>query len=64
MSGELAGVPSVGVMTTAFGPIQFKDFDGFKNQNPLAMVAQQVQGGAFVPVYPKAVIPKAIKFER
>lgn len=51
-------------MQTAFGPIQFKDFDGFKNQNPLAMVAQQVQGGQFVPVYPKSVVPKAIKFER
>ena len=51
-------------MTTAFGPISFKDFDGFKNQSPLAMVAQQVQGGKFVPVYPKTVVPKAIKFER
>ncbi|SEJ48613.1 branched-chain amino acid transport system substrate-binding protein [Deinococcus reticulitermitis] len=51
-------------MQTAFGPIQFKDFDGFKNQNPLAMVAQQVQGGQFVPVYPKSVVPRAIKFER
>ena len=51
-------------MQTAFGPIQIKDFDGFKNQNPLAMVAQQVQGGQFVPVYPKSVVPRAIKFER
>ncbi|SMB82770.1 ABC transporter substrate-binding protein [Deinococcus hopiensis] len=51
-------------MQTAFGPIQFKDFDGFRNQNPLAMVAQQVQGGAFVPVYPKSVIPRPIRFER
>ncbi|UBV44440.1 ABC transporter substrate-binding protein (plasmid) [Deinococcus taeanensis] len=51
-------------MQTAFGPIQFKDFDGFRNQNPLAMVAQQVQGGKFVPVYPKSVVPQPIKFER
>jgi branched-chain amino acid transport system substrate-binding protein len=51
-------------MTTAFGPVQFKDYDGFRNQNPLAMVAQQVQGGAFVPIYPKSVIPRPIKFER
>ncbi|WP_291427905.1 ABC transporter substrate-binding protein [Deinococcus sp.] len=51
-------------MQTAYGPIVFKDYDGFRNQNPLAMIAQQVQGGAFVPVYPKTVIPKAIKFER
>ncbi|GHF29884.1 branched-chain amino acid transport system substrate-binding protein [Deinococcus metalli] len=51
-------------MQTAFGPIQFKDYDGFRNQNPLAMVAQQVQNGVFVPVYPKEVVPRAIKFER
>ncbi|THF69835.1 branched-chain amino acid ABC transporter substrate-binding protein [Deinococcus sp. Arct2-2] len=51
-------------MTTAFGPVQFKDYDGFRNQNPLAMVAQQVQGGAFVPIYPKSVVPRPIKFER
>jgi branched-chain amino acid transport system substrate-binding protein len=51
-------------MTTAFGPVQFKDYDGFRNQNPLAMVAQQVQGGVFVPIYPKSVVPRPIKFER
>lgn len=51
-------------LQTAFGPIQFKDYDGFKNQNPLEMVAQQVQKGAFVPVYPKSVIPRALTFER
>ena len=49
---------------TAFGPIVYKDFDGFKNQNNLTMVAEQVQGGKFVPVYPRSVVPKAIKFER
>ncbi|MEW6421363.1 MAG: ABC transporter substrate-binding protein [Deinococcota bacterium] len=51
-------------MQTAFGPIQFKDFNGFRNQNPLTMIAQQVQNGAFVPVYPKSVVPRPIKFER
>ncbi|AFZ66441.1 ABC transporter substrate-binding protein [Deinococcus peraridilitoris] len=51
-------------MNTAFGPIEFKDFDGFKNQSPLEMVAQQVQNGKFVPVYPKSASPKPIKFER
>lgn len=51
-------------LQTAFGPISFKDYDGFRNQNPLAMVAQQVQNGAFVPVYPKSVVPRAMKFER
>ncbi|GMA16902.1 amino acid ABC transporter substrate-binding protein [Deinococcus metallilatus] len=51
-------------MQTAFGPIQFKDYSGFRNQNPLTMVAQQVQNGAFVPVYPASVVPRPIKFER
>lgn len=51
-------------MNTAFGPIAFKDYDGFRNQNPLVMVAQQVQNGAFVPVYPKSVVPRKILFER
>ncbi|TSA87530.1 amino acid ABC transporter substrate-binding protein [Deinococcus detaillensis] len=51
-------------MQTAFGPIVFKDFEGFKNQNPIAMVAEQVQGGKFVPVYPKSASPLKIKFER
>jgi branched-chain amino acid transport system substrate-binding protein len=49
---------------TAFGPIIYKDFDGFKNQNNLSMVAEQVQNGKFVPIYPRSVVPKAIKFER
>ena len=51
-------------LKTAFGPIVFTDFDGFKNQNNLTMVAEQVQDGKFVPVYPRSVVPKAIKFER
>ncbi len=51
-------------LQTAFGPIVFKDFEGFKNQNPIAMVAEQVQGGKFVPVYPKTASPLKIKFER
>jgi branched-chain amino acid transport system substrate-binding protein len=49
---------------TAFGPIVFTDFDGFRNQNNLSMVAEQVQGGKFVPVYPKSVVPKPVKLER
>jgi len=51
-------------LQTAFGPIVFADFDGFRNQNNLTMVAEQVQDGKFVPVYPRSVVPKAIKFER
>lgn len=51
-------------LNTAFGPIQFKNYDGFKNQNPISMVAQQVQNGKFVPVYPQKVKLKEIKLER
>ena len=38
---------------TAYGPIKFEDYDGFQNQNPLSMLAQQVQSGAFVTVFPE-----------
>jgi branched-chain amino acid transport system substrate-binding protein len=51
-------------LQTAFGPIQYTDFDGFKNQNNLSMVAEQVQNGKFVPVYPRTASPKPIKLER
>lgn len=51
-------------LNTAFGPIVFKNEDGFQNQNPISMIAQQVQNGKFVPVYPKSVVPRPIKFER
>ena len=38
-------------LSTAYGPIRFESFDGYTNQNPLNMIAQQVQDGAFVTVY-------------
>ena len=38
-------------LSTAYGPIRFEDYDDYTNQNPLNMIAQQVQGGAFVTVY-------------
>ncbi|WP_420593712.1 ABC transporter substrate-binding protein [Deinococcus sp.] len=51
-------------LKTAFGPVIFKDYDGFKNQNPILMVAEQVQGGKFVPIYPKTDASKPVKLER
>ena len=51
-------------LKTAFGPIVFKDYDGFKNQNPILMVAEQVQNGKFVPVYPKTATSPALKMNR
>ncbi|MGL4608309.1 MAG: ABC transporter substrate-binding protein [Trueperaceae bacterium] len=44
-------------LETPYDTITFEEFDGFKNQNPVPMVAEQVQevDGAltFVPIYPK-----------
>ncbi len=49
-------------MTTPFGPIAFKNYLGFKNQNPIAMLAQQVQGGKFITTFPSEVAAGKIKF--
>ena len=38
-------------LSTTYGPIRFDDFNGYTNQNPLNMIAQQVQDGAFVTIY-------------
>lgn len=35
-----------------YGPIRYEDYDEFQNQNPLTMLAQQVQDGAFVTIFP------------
>jgi branched-chain amino acid transport system substrate-binding protein len=44
-------------LETAYANITFTEFDGYKNQNPVPMVAQQVQmvdgSLTFVPIYPK-----------
>jgi branched-chain amino acid transport system substrate-binding protein len=44
-------------LDTAYANITFTDFDGYKNQNPVSMVAEQVQNVegqfVFVPIYPK-----------
>ncbi|MBE3599270.1 MAG: ABC transporter substrate-binding protein [Limnochordaceae bacterium] len=42
-------------LTTAAGPVEFKDYDGFRNQNPISMVVEQVQDGRFVTVFPEEV---------
>jgi branched-chain amino acid transport system substrate-binding protein len=40
-------------LTTAYGPIRFTDFRGYKNQNPVKMVAEQIQHAKFITVFPK-----------
>ena len=42
-------------LQTAAGPVEFVDYDGFRNQNPISMVVEQVQDGRFVTVYPTEV---------
>lgn len=41
-------------LSTAYGPITFSDYAGYRNQNPVKMVAEQVQGGAFITIYTQA----------
>lgn len=50
------------IAETAYGPIRFDDYDGFQNQNPLTMLAQQVQEGAFVTVFPEEAATAEIVF--
>lgn len=53
-------------LQTAYGPIRFTDFSGFKNQNNLKMVAQQVQRRngklVFVPVYPTSLFSTKLEY--
>ncbi len=44
-------------LMTPVGPVQFQNFAGFRNQNPIPMVVQQVQGGKFVTVFPVQIAP-------
>ena len=38
---------------TAYGPIQFTSENGYMNQNPVKMIAEQVQDGTFATVFPE-----------
>jgi branched-chain amino acid transport system substrate-binding protein len=53
-------------LETAYANISFTEFDGYKNQNPVSMVAEQVQmvDGAltFVPIYPQDVFDGELIF--
>ena len=48
----LEALDATDIAETAYGPVKFEDYDDFQNQNPLTMLAQQVQDGAFVTVFP------------
>jgi branched-chain amino acid transport system substrate-binding protein len=49
-------------LMTPVGQVQFLDSAGFRNQNPIPMVVQQVQGGKFVTVFPATIAPGRPKF--
>src|SRR3989454_7757280 len=42
-------------LTTPFGTVEFKDFNGFHNQNPLPSILMQVQRNKYVTVWPPDV---------
>ena len=46
-----AALAATNMPDTVYGPIDFADYQGYRNQAPLPAVAQQVQGGQFVTVY-------------
>ena len=42
-------------LTTPFGTVEFKDFNGFHNQNPLPSILMQVQRNKYITVWPPDV---------
>lgn len=49
-------------LSTSYGPIRFADFRGYKNQNPVKMIAQQIQDGKFITVFPQEAAAGRILF--
>jgi branched-chain amino acid transport system substrate-binding protein len=47
---------------TPYGPIRFTDENGYRNQNPILMIAQQVKDGAFATVFPVEAAVEEIDF--
>lgn len=45
-----------------YGPIDFADYQGYRNQNPLPMVVQQIQDGEFVTVFVNGEVVGDIEF--
>ncbi len=46
-----AALEATDLPDSVYGPINFSDYQGYQNQAPLPMVAQQIQDGAFVTVF-------------
>jgi branched-chain amino acid transport system substrate-binding protein len=47
---------------TAFGPVSFESFQGYRNQNPIPSLVIQVQDGKFQVVWPKAAASSEVRF--
>ncbi len=51
-------------LNTAFGPVTFRDYAGYQNQNSVVGLITQVQGGKFVTIGPasaatgKVILPR------
>ncbi|GGJ35964.1 ABC transporter substrate-binding protein [Deinococcus roseus] len=43
------------LLVTSYGPVKFRDYDGFTNQNPVVILITQVQNGKSVTVYPERI---------
>lgn len=46
-----AALLATNMQDTPYGPVTFADYQGYRNQAPLPMVAEQVQDGQFVTVF-------------
>ncbi len=49
-------------LQTAFGPVSFDSFAGYRNQNPAPSLVIQVQDGKFAVVWPKSSASAAVRF--
>lgn len=49
-------------LQTAFGPVSFDSFAGYRNQNPAPSLVIQVQNGKFAVVWPKSSASAAVRF--
>lgn len=57
-----AALEETNIEETPYGPIRFDDFNGYQNQNPILMVAQQVEDGQFATVFPIEAATEEIVF--
>ena len=57
-----AALDATDLPDTVYGPITFEDYQGYANQAPLPMVAQQIKDGEFVTVFVNGEVVSDIDF--